>query len=1077
VVELVCCIWLGGRFSVQTRNRKYNYCGALAHIHSLTLNAMDHERQWIWRRIKEIGHVERARARLLGAEDGQDWHDVCIVGAGPAGSTCAFYLAKEAEGIFAGTPLRIAILEKAPSVSGKDKYCGDAWCAPALDILEDMGVLQDLEKEGLVSNTLCGGFVSPAGHSFLANDRNTPMEQKSMSVRCYAIKRKICDERITRKAEEQEGVSVFENALVNKCVLDQNLGVWKIECGNGRVFRCRMLVAADGAASNIARSLGIVEGPPEAVAARRYVKPGTHNFKADGVLLYPNYTLPGYVALFRHFDDSVDLGLYLLPGGVAKDSDLLEIYEKKLLRDPFVARALGPKAEFAERLKVASLRLGGVERSFGDHVLLVGDAAGQVDPLTGEGIHTGMQGGRLAAITIAEMFRKSNFSAQAGEVYHKCWMNSFGCDFPISSVAGKIVNKFPFFMDAVPVTCSSKGVKAGSDFFADFGAVMTGVLPKSHFLRPSVAFPLAMATIGQLFSQLISKTERSYFANPALFLNEELKRPTSFDYQCLIDPTVSTDDLQSVEENPQEEVFKFCTDEERPNVLVAYGSEYGFSKDVAFLLSERLSNEAMVNPRCVDLAHFPVIDWKQESAAFLICSTAGDGDPPLAVTPFFESMEEGIVGDLRHMFFSVLAPGDSSYPHFAKAGFDLDEFFDRAQAQRCVPLETLDGDDPALANFWMDSIVSFCLQNESSFRSSLVSVDYLSRTTQEQSDLFEIQKGATAKKPLEAKIKGKRLLTNMEQSGDKETWHIEIDVSHGWELVEYEPGDALGVHPKNNPELVREILAVLSLEHDQSQFEELLTKDLHGSLQDFKKDPGDHVLDILESGRVRFNGIEEFLKALKPLQPRFYSISSSPVRDKGEIHLCVGVVRYEHRGRQREGVATTFLVDRVKTDEDFVSIWIQRNIAFRPHRNSVMIGPGTGIAPFRSFIRHVQPNFDHAFLFFGCRRHDEDFLYSEELLKWETNAPQHELEVAFSRAQPEKLYVQHLLLNRGADVAEFLHNTDAKIYICGEGSHMAKNVKDTLKQILRTHLPNHLESEQALTQFLKTRLHLDVWNV
>ena len=215
------------------------------------------------------------------------------------------------------------------------------------------------------------------------NDRETPPEKKNMTTRCYAIKRRICDERIARAAAAA-GAALVESALVESTVLDEATGLWEVRCADGRAMSCRLLVAADGAASNIARKLGVVTTAPSGVASRQYVKGGTHNFKADGVLLYPDYVLPGYVALFRHYDDSIDLGCYLLPGGPASDQDISELWEQRIRSDPFVSRALGPKAEFLERTKVGSLRLGGTPKSHADHLMVVGDAAGQTDPLTGE---------------------------------------------------------------------------------------------------------------------------------------------------------------------------------------------------------------------------------------------------------------------------------------------------------------------------------------------------------------------------------------------------------------------------------------------------------------------------------------------------------------------------------------------------------------------------------------------------------------------------------------------------------------------------------------------------------------------
>jgi flavin-dependent dehydrogenase len=214
--------------------------------------------------------------------------DVCICGAGPTGATTGYYLARLSDKY--NLNLKICLLDKAKFP--RDKFCGDAWCAPALDILEDMGVLQELERRGVVNETVVGGFVSPSGHSFIANDTGVPANEKNMSTRAYAIKRLICDEAIAMKAKEA-GCILKENHLVEDAVLNESDGVWTVSIASGQKLKCKILIAADGAASNLARRLGIVTTPPDGVAARQYIKGGTHNFKADGVLLYPEYTLPG----------------------------------------------------------------------------------------------------------------------------------------------------------------------------------------------------------------------------------------------------------------------------------------------------------------------------------------------------------------------------------------------------------------------------------------------------------------------------------------------------------------------------------------------------------------------------------------------------------------------------------------------------------------------------------------------------------------------------------------------------------------------------------------------------------------
>jgi len=410
-------------------------------------------------------------------------YDVIVVGAGPAGATTAYYLATGGK--------RVALLERA--VFPRDKFCGDAWCAPALDILEDMGVLQQLEAEGLVRDTTSGGFVSPSGESYVSLGQTAG----APGTRCYAIKRIICDERIARRAAAV-GADLIEHANVAAAAL-QDDGLWTVRCHDGRQLRSRMLVAADGANSRLARSLGVVSGPPQGVASRQYVKGGTHNFKAGGVLFYPTYVLPGYVALFRHYNDDLDVGCYVIPGGALNNDGLAHLYEREISRDPFLQRALGPAPVFLERPRIAPLRLGGVPRSTARQFIAVGDAAGQIDPLTGEGIHTGMIAGKLAAETMHEQFARRDFSEAACAVYHARWMAAFGRDFRFSAAGARLVCRFPFLLDAANVVAQ----RTGDRFMVEFGAAMTGVKPKTTFVKPGVAVPVTWEIVRQIVQQKI----------------------------------------------------------------------------------------------------------------------------------------------------------------------------------------------------------------------------------------------------------------------------------------------------------------------------------------------------------------------------------------------------------------------------------------------------------------------------------------------------------------------------------------------------------------------------------------------
>ena len=420
---------------------------------------------------------------------GPNRYDVVISGAGPAGATTAYFLAKAGK--------RVALLEK--QRFPRDKRCGDAWCAPALDLLEEMGVLQSLEADGAVQWVRSGGLVSPSGISFVSPDEG-PREG---APRVAAIRRMICDERIARSAEAA-GAELIEDASVQSTRLN---GVWTVRCKDGRELEGRALVAADGAKSKIARALGVVNSGANSAASRQYIRGGTHRFTSDGVLLYPEYVLPGYVAFFRHSNGDIDVGCYVLPGGSTPPSQLKALLREKVSTDPFVREVLGDHAEAIEPPGISPLRLGGERRTFGEALLVVGDAAGQTDPLTGEGIHTAMVAAKIAAGTLTEALDAGDLSEARLANYQRGWMNAFGREFAVSAAAGRIIRRYPSLLDTAAIAAQ----RHGAGFMDQFGAAMTGVKSKALFLAPSMAGPLGAA----LLRLGLRRTRTSYESGPS----------------------------------------------------------------------------------------------------------------------------------------------------------------------------------------------------------------------------------------------------------------------------------------------------------------------------------------------------------------------------------------------------------------------------------------------------------------------------------------------------------------------------------------------------------------------------------
>ena len=360
------------------------------------------------------------------------------------------------------------------------------------------------------------------------------------------------------------------------------------------------------------------------------------------------------------------------------------------------------------------------------------------------------------------------------------------------------------------------------------------------------------------------------------------------------------------------------------------------------------------------------------------------------------------------------------------------------------------------------------------------------------------------KNPFPAKLKKNRKLTA--EGSAKDTRHFEIDLADSG--LAYEVGDSLGVFPTNNPDLVEEILSVLGFSGEEPvtdpngntvSIREALTRSYVITEKDKKllaaiaeKDPsaghfipmttpegraeleayvwGREVIDpLLAHPAAKFTP-EEFVKCLRKLQPRLYSIASSQKANPTEVHLTVAAVRYETHGRKREGVCSTFLSDRA--DNAPVPVFVHTAKHFRvpedPSIHAIMVGPGTGIAPFMAFLqeRKATGATGKNWLFFGDQKSSTDFLYREELESWVSEGVLHKLSTAFSRDQAEKVYVQHRMLEEAEELYEWLQQ-GGYFYICGDASRMAKDVDTALHQVVEKAGGKSPEEAAAYVEELK----------
>jgi len=407
-----------------------------------------------------------------------------------------FYLCRDNKDLRDGKRILLLDKKKFP----REKYCGDAVCTMAQNHLREMGVLQEIvaEKKGIFAQT--GGFVSPCGNSFIGNSAHEL--DLGTGGAAISIKRIVMDEKIA-KAAKREGALLTENTSVENATFDSTRGLWKVECKyspeesdaepKNVTYYARVLVCADGAPSGLARKLGYVTTAPQGTCSRAYVK-DNKLFQWDGVVFYPPQLLPGYCAIFREAGDELNFCTYIIPGGKVGNDDLSKLHDDIMKNDPYVSKCLGANPNI-ERMKSASLRLGGEERTFGDHLLVIGDAAGFIDPLTGEGIQYALESGKIAADVLAAALQKGDVSAAMLKKYQKGWYRHWGLEFYWSMKMSLMLYRFPILLDATANMIKKKGSK----FLADWAEVMTGTKSKTWFLRFEVWPSLCLEIAAQMW--------------------------------------------------------------------------------------------------------------------------------------------------------------------------------------------------------------------------------------------------------------------------------------------------------------------------------------------------------------------------------------------------------------------------------------------------------------------------------------------------------------------------------------------------------------------------------------------------
>ena len=512
-------------------------------------------------------------------------------------------------------------------------------------------------------------------------------------------------------------------------------------------------------------------------------------------------------------------------------------------------------------------------------------------------------------------------------------------------------------------------------------------------------------------------------------------------------------------------------------LLILFGSQTGTAEKLAKQIAKESKSRGCL-PRVVEAAEHSKIDWGREVNLLVVTSTYGDGDMPDNAQGFWDWLQTEAANSLAHLNFSVLALGDTNYEQFCAAGKKIDARLEQIGAKRIHPLADCDLDYEAKMKSWRDgTLVALAPGGNPASSRQLAE----GKSTDDPATLRE---GYSKTNPFPARLIANRKLNA--DGSEKETRHFEISLA-GSDL-NYEAGDALGIFPANCPALVEDLLTVLGCNGDEivtapggdlpfrkvlaNNFDltrpspELLQRVSEKNVclrelivperkEDLRKWLwGREVIDLLlATPGLKFSP-GEILPLLKKLTPRLYSISSSPKAHASQVHLTINVVRYQSYGRARKGVASTFLADRVN-DGIPVPVFVQTSHGFRLPANGdtpvIMIGPGTGVAPFRAFLheRRAVAAQGRNWLFFGEQRAATDFYYRDELEKMFTDGHLTKLSTAFSRDQAEKIYVQHRMLENANEVWSWLE-AGAHFYVCGDASRMAKDVDATLHKIIET---------------------------
>ena len=484
-------------------------------------------------------------------------------------------------------------------------------------------------------------------------------------------------------------------------------------------------------------------------------------------------------------------------------------------------------------------------------------------------------------------------------------------------------------------------------------------------------------------------------------------------------------------------------------ITIAYGTETGNAKKLASDFAAK-AKKAGINAKLVSLDQYRINDLAKEEYFFTVVSTQGDGEPPAGAKKFYEHIHNNGFR-VNNMKYGVLALGDTAYPLFCKVGEDVDSQLNKLGGQRFVALQKCDTDYEEDASNWFTQVLE-SLNKQSAAAISAPSV---------------ITKKKSGKKTYTGTILANINLND--RGSGKQTHHVEIAA----EDVDYQPGDSLGIIPSNAVHTVDAVLTLVGQDKNKKvswREEELSVFDLlkkrlniiylservikkYATVVEQEIPPTKiGLLDLLKIYPLKnAEQFDKVIEILEPIAPRLYSISSSPEAHAGEVHLTVARDKFFVNGEAKYGLCSDYFSQAPVGSE--IEFYIHKNTLFRLPEESkdiIMIGPGTGVAPFRSFVAHrdaIGAN-GRNWLFFGDQHFTTDFLYQSEWQSWLETGVLTNVSVAFSRDQKEKVYVQHKMQKHGQELFEWLDN-GGYLYVCGAKDPMSTDVENALLEIIQ----------------------------